>query len=209
MPALEYLCILLGAAPNEIRLPPKCFKRGSESVAIIREAAQAVLAARSALPSSQVDPWEWVVGRAPPNVPPPGHYPAPPPFARPRCPPFAGNAALREEEVVSELLTWRQPKGGGFIVSSLPAWQRDFLATNVAPSGLWALLERHPRRFVVDRATSSWWFADASVSATSHGVAGAPLWLKLFWLNFARVSCVAVLVREPQKQAVNPKRTCN
>ena len=55
--ALEYLSILFGAAPNEIRLPPKCFKRGSESVAIIREAAQAVLAARSALPSSQVDIW--------------------------------------------------------------------------------------------------------------------------------------------------------
>ena len=76
--ALDYSCLLLGAAPNDIRLAPKCFKRGDESVATIREAAQGTFAERSALSSSQFDPWEWAAGRAPLVVPPPGLYPSPP-----------------------------------------------------------------------------------------------------------------------------------
>ena len=170
--ALDYLCLLLGAAPNDIRLAPKCFKRGDESVSLIREAAQGTLAARSALHSSHFDPWEWAVGRAPPTVPPPGLYP-PPPLPRMQNAQYAKDSALREEDVVSELLLWTQPPGG-FQANRLPTWQREFLAKNIAMGTLWKLLARHPQNFVIDQAAGRWWVVDARATPGLPSSAVAP-----------------------------------
>ena len=154
--ALEYQCLLLGAAPSEIRLAPKCFKRSDDSVATIRREAESILRNRGILAASQLyDPWEWVAGPPPLMPAPPGLYPDPPQPRRGHVE-YAKDLALREEDVVSELMEWSQPPHG-FDACRLLLCQREFLAKNIAPGTLWEMLARHPHAFSVDKTARKWW----------------------------------------------------
>ena len=177
--AVEYLCLLLGASPNDIRLAPKCFKQGDLSVEILRAAAQGILAARSGLSTSHLfDAWEWATGRAPLVPPAPGLYP-PAPQPRQRDTQYSKDVALREEDVVSELLLWKQPPEG-FDACKLLICQREFLAKNICPGTLWKFLGRHPQMFITDQAAKKWWLKKEGVSTTlglpasSSGAAAPP-----------------------------------
>ncbi len=164
--ALEYMCLMLGVEPQQVRLPPKCFKRGGASVERVREAARAACLARRV---GDFDAWAWTAG--PLTAQPVFGAPPPPPRGpRPSLYTAPKDESAREALVLRELLSWREP-WGGFQASRLPPWQRQFLEANVPKGGMCAFLERHPDEFGFHRERGLWWKRVAGVSAaTSSGI---------------------------------------